>query len=90
MSDINIDDILEFNVSDPEYLQIVNGLRMPNGIIDWNSLLEYMSEENREYSKKHDLCEVCHSNLVDEKQMEEYCGSKMVIGVNVVCPNGCS
>jgi len=84
-----IEDILEWSVDQPEYLQIVNGLRKPSDIISWKDLLYIMTEKNIKYCSDNDLCEVCHSPLVDEKQVEEYCGCRMVVGVHGACPNNC-
>ena len=88
--DYNIEEFMEFSVGDPEYLQICNGLISPIQIIDFQKLRQYMIEKNEEYCKDYGLCEICHSPFIDEKQVEEYWGSRMVIGLNRICPNGCS
>jgi len=86
----DINSILEYDVSDPEYLQIVNGLRTPSDSINFKLLLEYMSEENREYAKENSLCEICHSELKLVQDRGEVWGSKnVVIGEYSSCPNGC-
>jgi len=88
--DDNIEEFMEFSVGDPEYLQICNELISPIQAIDFNKLRQYMIEKNEEYCKDYGLCEICHSPFIDEKQVEEYWGYRMVIGLNRVCPNGCS
>ena len=88
--DYNIEEFMEFSVGDPEYLQICNGLISPTQAIDFSKLRQYMIEKNEEYCKDYGLCEICHSPFIDEKQVEEYWGYRMVIGLNRICPNGCS
>lgn len=85
----DIDSILEFEVDQPEYLQIVNGLRKPSDNVNWKLLLEYMTEQNRIYSAKNGLCEVCHSPLVEKTEYEEICGSRQVSERYWHCRNGC-
>jgi len=85
--DINF--IMDYDVSDPTYLSVVNGLIDPLKVIDSDALIEYMSECNRKYCENEGLCEVCHSELEEKDQIEEYWGSKMGIGKYLVCRNGC-
>jgi len=88
--DYNIEEFMEFSIGDPEYLQICNGLISPTQAIDFQKLRQYMIEKNEEYCKDYGLCEICHSPFIDEKQVEEYWGYRMVIGLNRICQNGCS
>lgn len=86
----DIDDILEYTVEDPEWLQICNGLRMPNGIIDWRALLDYMVERNLKYCDDLRLCNVCRRNLVLVKESRgEHFGVDCFETV-WHCPNGCN
>ena len=64
----NIDSILEYEVSNPEYLEIINGTRKPEEIISWNSLLLFMSEQNQRYCDEHLLCVKCREPLVEYSQ----------------------
>lgn len=86
----DIDSILEFEPDQPEYLQICNGLRKPSDNVNWKLLLEYMTEQNRIYSAKNGLCEVCHSPLKLVQDRGEVWGARnVVIGEYYVCPHGC-
>ena len=59
--------------------------------INFKLLLEYMSEENREYAKENGLCEICHSELKLVQDRGEVWGVKnVVIGEYSSCQNGCN
>lgn len=80
---------IESSVDQAEFLQVCNESIHPREIVDWGTLLEYMQEKNRLYAEENGLCDVCHSELIRENQVEEYWGSKMVVAVNWVCPHNC-
>lgn len=84
-----IEDFLTCSVGDEEYLQVVNGLKMPSTIIDWKYLLQYMTDKNIEYAKENELCETCHSPLKEYKSYEEVWGSKQLVEFEYRCPHGC-
>ena len=63
INNYNIEDVLIYDVSDPSYLQIINRLRTPSDAINFRLLLEYMTEQNEEYTKENNLCITCHSEL---------------------------
>jgi len=84
--DYDIKDVLIYDVSDPSYLEIVNGLRMPSDAINFRLLLEYMSEKNEEFCKEEGLCETCRSELVEVKESRgEHFGRECYERI-VVCP----
>lgn len=89
----DVDDFVEsligHNVSEPEFLQCVNGKRMISSIIDWKFLLGWMTEKNEEYSKREGICEVCHAQLVERAEYEEIWGSRQISEILLVCPNNC-
>jgi len=81
-----MDDFFEYDVDQPEYLQVCNGLVMPSKVINWSSVLDYMKERNRIYSEESGLCEVCHSELIEKKEHRgEHFGSPSYESV-IVCP----
>ena len=84
--DYDIKDVLIYDVSDPSYLEIVNGLRMPSDAINFRLLLEYMSEKNEEFCREEGLCEDCRSELVEVKESRgEHFGRECYERI-VVCP----
>lgn len=85
----DINSILEYEVDDPEYLQIINGTREIKDIINFNLLFEYMKEQNEEYCKKEGLCETCHTPLKEYEEYEEICGSRQISERYWSCPNHC-
>lgn len=86
MSDTNIEDILEFEVDQAEYLQIVNGLRTPSQAIDFKKLLDYMSEQNYNHCDNNNLCKTCHSELQEVKESRgEHFGTDSYERM-IICP----
>ena len=85
----DIEDFFELGVEDKEYLQICNRLIDARRIIDFDSLIDYMREQNVQYCVDNELCEECRSPLQEREQIEEVCGSRMVIGRYLICPNNC-
>jgi hypothetical protein len=88
-NDNNIENFLEYDVSNDEWLQILNNPKQLSTIICWNSLYQYMLELNKEYCAKHCLCEICRSELIEHIDYEEIWGSKRISNVEYTCPNGC-
>jgi hypothetical protein len=84
-NDNNIDNFLEYSVENDEWLQIINGLRRPSDIICWNSLLQFMTEQNKKFCAKHCLCESCRSEL---NEYTEYV-DEIISDIYHSCPNGC-
>jgi len=89
LTEYDIENFLEYSYDDPEYLQICNGLISPSDIIDWEAILRYMRDRNKGYCEWENLCPTCHSPLKEYEQMEDYCGSNMVVGSSWECPNNC-
>jgi len=86
-----IEDILEWSVDQPEFLQIINGLRKPSDIISWKDLLYIMTEKNIKYCSDNGLCEICHSELKLVQDRGEVWGARnVVVGEYSSCPNGCN
>jgi hypothetical protein len=81
-----LEDFLNYDIHDPEYLEILNGKRTIESIISWESLLMYMQEKNDKYCDKYNLCHECRSPLVKVREQEEIWGSKQVSEVYWVCP----
>jgi hypothetical protein len=61
----DIDLILEYEVENPEYLEIINGTRGLADVISWSSLLAFMNEQNKKYCDEHCLCLKCREPLVE-------------------------
>ena len=80
-----IKDLLTCSVGDAEYLQVINHLRMPSSIIDWNYFLQYLTKKNAEYAKERGLCEVCYQPLKEFTEMEDGMPSERYFA----CKNGC-
>lgn len=87
--DNDISNFLEFNVTDIEWLRVINGKIPYTTLIDKDAFLSYLERENEKYCNDNGLCLVCRNPLVKEQQIEEYCGSKMVVNEYWVCPYGC-
>ena len=86
INNYNIEDVLIYDVSDPSYLQIINGLRTPSDAINFRLLLEYMTEQNEEYTKENNLCLTCHSELEERKESRgEHFGTPSYERI-LICP----
>lgn len=84
--DNDIEKYLEYEVSDPEWLELINDpKRLFSEIICWNSLFQYMVEKHEKYCTENCLCEVCRSEL---KEYMEYIDGE-IADMYWSCSNGC-
>jgi hypothetical protein len=88
MSNTNIDinEILEYNVENPEFLEILNEDRPLYQMISWSSLHIVMKEMNEKYCADHCLCEKCHAPL---EEFTDYDIDGRISGMYWSCKNGC-
>jgi len=85
-TNIDLEDILNFPIESPEFLQCCNGLRMTSDIIDFKSLLSIMSDKNEEYCELEGLCEVCRSELEQrDENRNEHFGTPVIEKI-LICP----
>lgn len=89
MDQPGIDEFLEYNVDDNEWLYIVNGQWPIFDLLDLKSLQRYIEEENERYCEENGLCPVCRASLVEKYRMDEYWGSVQRVFDCYACPNGC-
>ncbi|MDD4188281.1 MAG: hypothetical protein PHX04_05970 [Bacilli bacterium] len=85
-TNIDIGEILEFNVENHEFLEILNGNRPISDIICWHSLGLVLKEMNEKYCAQNCLCESCRSPL---EEYTEYDIDGRVSGMHWSCKNGC-
>lgn len=81
----DINSILELNIDNPIYLQVVNGLVDPKKVVDFDVLISYMTEQNKKYCDDHDLCPECRSEMKQFVEMED----GMISEWYWSCRNGC-
>jgi hypothetical protein len=81
----DIENFLEYDVSDPIWLQILNNPKQLSDIICWNSLFQYMVEKHEKYCADNCLCETCRSELVE---YTEYVDG-IISDIYWSCKNGC-
>jgi hypothetical protein len=81
----DISNFLEYDVENPEFLEIINGERAYSDIICWNSILQYMTEKNEKFCAEHCLCEICRSEL--KEYVERIDG--IISDMYWSCENGC-
>lgn len=88
MSNTNIDinKILEYDVENPEFLEILNGDRPIFVMICWNSLRLVMKEMNKKYCAEHCLCENCRSEM---EEFTEHDIDGRITEMYWACKNGC-
>jgi|GEM_PF-3291939 len=88
-SDFDIEDLFEYDVSDPLWLRVCNSQIPYTELINKNALLLYLQERNQKYCDEQCLCEVCRSPLVEiEESRGEHFGTNCG-EVMWHCPNGC-
>ena len=81
----DIEDFLEFDVSNDKWLRAVNGMSSWIDIIDKGAFFDYLVEENEKYCAENCLCETCRSPLKEFTEMEDGMISQMYWS----CSNGC-
>jgi len=85
----DLESILDYTVENDMWLKVLNGRVPYTELIDKSSFLSYLEEENERYCLENGLCVTCRSLLQEREQIEEYCGSRMVVGRYLQCPNNC-
>jgi AAA15 family ATPase/GTPase len=87
--DNNIENFLEYDVSDPIWLKIINGQIPLIEIIDKITLISYLESENKKFCANNCLCEICRNPLDEYIDYEEVWGNKRISNIYYSCPNGC-
>ena len=85
----DIENFLEYDVSDNIWLKIINKEIPIIEILDENAFYEYFTNENVKYCDQEGLCSECRGNLVLKVEYEEIWGSKRESERYLVCENGC-
>ncbi len=85
-TNIDINEILEYNVENPEFLEILNENMPLYQIISWSSLHIAMKEMNEKYCAEQCLCEKCRTPL---EEFTEYDADGRISGMYWSCKNGC-
>ena len=87
--DSGINDIkafLNYNVEDEEWLQVLNGLKTIEIMIDTDELFMYMDASNKDYCNEHNLCEKCRSELVEVRDQQGEHFGRPVFEKIWICP----
>ena len=66
----DIENFLEYDVQNDEWLQCINGEIHLLELLDENSILEYLKEKNKKYCDERCLCSKCRETLVEYSQGE--------------------
>ncbi len=82
----NLEDYLDYNVEDPEWLEILNGKLALFQIINRNSLMRYIEFKNEKYCLENNLCTNCRTPLETNKHYEEVFGTRKLIEITMDCP----
>ena len=82
----NIEDYLNYNVEDPEWLEVINGKLSLSQMINSNSLMRYIEIQNEKYCLQNNLCANCRTPLIEHKHYEEVHGSRQLIEITLDCP----
>ena len=85
----DIENFLEYDVSDNIWLKIINKEIPLIEILDENAFYDYLETENEKYCKQEGICPECRGNLVLKVEYEEIWGSKRESERYLVCENGC-
>ena len=88
-SNNDIENFLEYDVSDNIWLKIINKEIPIIEILDENAFYDYLETENEKYCKQEGICPECRGNLVLKVEYEEIWGSKRESERYLVCENGC-
>jgi len=88
-SNNDIENFLEYDVSDNIWLKIINKEIPIIEILDENAFYDYLETENEKYCKQEGICLECRGNLVLRVEYEEIWGSKRESERYLVCENGC-
>jgi len=85
----DIENFLEYDVSNDIWMKIINKEIPIIEILDENALYDYLETENDKYCKQEGICPECRGNLVLKVEYEEIWGSKRELERYLVCENGC-
>jgi len=85
----DIENFLEYDVSNDIWLKIINKEIPIIEILDENSFYDYLETENIKYCKQEGICPECRGNLVLKVEYEEIWGSKRESERYLVCEIGC-
>ena len=85
----DIENFLEYDVSNDIWMKIINKEIPIIEILDENALYDYLETENDKYCKQEGICPECRGNLVLKVEYEEIWGSKRESERYLVCENGC-
>ena len=85
----DIENFLEYDVSDNIWLKIINKEIPIIEMLDENSIYNYLETENTRYCKQEGICPECRGNIVLKVEYEEIWGSKRESERYLVCENGC-
>lgn len=76
----------EYDVENPEFLEILNGDRPIFDMICWESLRLIMEEMNKKFCAERGICEKCRSEMLEYK---DYDPDGKIVEWYWVCKNGC-
>jgi len=85
----DISDFIEYDVSDNEWIRLINKEIPIIDILDENAFYEYLETENTRYCKQEVLCPECRGKLVEKIEYEEIWGSRRESERYLICENGC-
>jgi len=87
--DNDIENFLEYDVSNDIWVKIINKEIPIIEILDENAFYDYLETENIKYCLQEGICPECRGNLVLKVEYEEIWGSKRESERYLVCENGC-
>jgi len=90
MDDTNIEDFLEYNVSDITWLRVINHQIPYTELINKTGFLNFLISENDKYCEENGLCTICRNPLEKFDSYEEVCGSQRLVESDFRCRYGCN
>lgn len=85
----DIEDFLEYSVSDKIWLDFINEKIPLIELINVNELIDYLETENEKFCRQEGFCSECRTPLQRYESKEEICGSIQTAEVYWQCPYGC-
>ena len=81
-----IEDFLEYDVSNIEWLRVCNSQIPYSELLDKNALGEYFKNENKKYCEQNGLCEICRNPLQERTEYKD----GMISEKYWICKYGCN